>query len=83
MLPVITNFTDYSTRETGVGIDMGDQAHVAVAEPYEEGHKNPAFLGVDVKDLEALVEQIEEKFSGCLIIDAMPYKTERKRLYVG
>jgi hypothetical protein len=74
-------FTDYSVKVTGVGIDMGDQAHVAVAEPYEDGIRILHFWEVDVEELEALVEQIEEKFNvGCLIIDAMPYKTESKKI---
>lgn len=75
------NFTDYSTRCTGVGIDMGDQAHVAIAEPYEDGIRLLSFWEVDVEDLEALIEQIEEKYHvDCLIIDAMPYKTESKKV---
>lgn len=74
-------FTDYSTRKTGVGIDMGDNAHVAVAEPYEDGIRLLHFWEVDVEDLAALIHQIETKYSvGCLIIDAMPYKTESKKI---
>ncbi|NSW90234.1 MAG: phage terminase large subunit family protein [Firmicutes bacterium] len=74
-------FTDYSARQTGVGIDMGDNAHVAVAEPYEDGIRLLHFWEIDVEDLGSLVEQIEKKFNvGCLIIDAMPYKTESKKV---
>lgn len=74
-------FAHYSTSETGVGIDMGDNAHIAVAEPYGDGIRLLHFWEVDVEDLEVLIELIEEKFNvGCLITDAMPYKTESKKI---
>jgi hypothetical protein len=74
-------FTDYSSTPTGIGIDMGDQAHVAVAEPWGDTVRYLCFWEVDVEDLAELIARIEEKYNvGCLIIDAMPYKTESKKV---
>lgn len=73
---------DTSDVITGIGIDMGDQAHVAVVAPYgPDGIRPIAFFEVDVEDLLELIDVLEPKFNaGALVIDAMPYKTESKRV---
>ncbi|GEC88605.1 MULTISPECIES: phage terminase large subunit family protein [Brevibacillus] len=75
-------FHDHSDVVTGVGIDMGDKAHVAIAQPYgSEGMLPIAFFEVEVEELSELVKHIEEAFNpGALVIDAMPYKTESKKI---
>ena len=73
---------DRSDEITGVGIDIGDTAHVAVAAPYrDDGMRLLAFFEVDVEDAVALVEASEDRYNmGALVVDAMPYKTEAKRI---
>lgn len=75
-------FTDFSDDMTGIGIDMGDKAHVAVAAAYRgEGMKLLNFWEVDVEDLVDLVRHIEQHYApGALVIDAMPYKTKSKEI---
>jgi hypothetical protein len=75
-------FADYSEETTGIGIDMGDKAHVAVVAPYKDGGIRPlAFWEVEVEDLDELVARIEIEYNaGGLVIDAMPYKTESKKI---
>jgi hypothetical protein len=73
---------DRSDEVTGVGIDMGDRAHVCIAAPYgAEGMRPLAFYEVDVEDLVEVVKALEEPYNvGALVIDAMPYKTESKKV---
>lgn len=75
-------FQDTSDEVCGIGIDMGDQAHVAVAAPLgEEGFRLIAAFHIDVEDLLERIPVWEEIYNaGVLIIDAMPYKTESKRV---
>lgn len=74
-------FQDSSDVPCGVGIDMGDQAHVVVAAPMGEGFRIIAAWHVDVESLLEMIPLLEEAYNvGCLIIDAMPYKTESKRV---
>ncbi|MGE5581488.1 MAG: hypothetical protein ACM3X9_03030, partial [Bacillota bacterium] len=70
---------------TGIGIDMGDQAHVAIVAPNgQEGIRPLAFYQIDVEDLVALTQALETKYNaGALVIDAMPYKTESKKVVRG
>ncbi|GAB6170772.1 hypothetical protein JCM15765_02500 [Paradesulfitobacterium aromaticivorans] len=67
---------------TGIGIDMGDKAHVSVAAPFAgEGVRYLYFKEVDVEDLPGLVAHLEIAFNaGALVIDAMPYKTASKQV---
>lgn len=76
---------DYSDELTGIGIDMGDQAHVAIVAPNgPEGIRPLAFFQVDVEDLADLTQALESKYNaGALVVDAMPYKTESKRVVRG
>jgi hypothetical protein len=76
---------DTSDEITGIGIDMGDRAHIAIAAPYgTEGIRPLAFFEVDVEDLAELTQALEKKYnSGALVIDAMPYKTESKKVVRG
>lgn len=75
-------FQDRSDEITGIGIDMGDKAHVAVAAPYGlDGMRCLTFFEVDVEDLAELIRSLERPYNvGALVIDAMPYKTESKRV---
>ncbi|ADY55124.1 hypothetical protein Sgly_0767 [Syntrophobotulus glycolicus DSM 8271] len=75
-------FQDSSEEACGIGIDMGDAAHVAVLAPYkEDGFRIVAAWHVDVEDLLEMIPHLEETYNvGCLVIDAMPYKTESKRV---
>lgn len=75
-------FQDSSQEVCAIGIDMGDQAHAAVLAPLsEEGFRVLAAFHVDVEDLLELIPVWEEAYNvGALIIDAMPYKTESKRV---
>lgn len=76
------HFQDRSDEVCAMGIDMGDRAHAAVLAPLgEEGFRIIAAFHVDVEDLLGLIPVWEEAYSlGALIIDAMPYKTESKRV---
>lgn len=73
---------DYAEEITGIGIDMGDRAHVAIVAPFQtDGMRCIAFFEVDVEDLLPLVEALEQNYNpGALVIDAMPYKTESKKV---
>lgn len=74
-------FQDSSDIPCGVGIDMGDQAHIVVAAPMGEGFRIIAAWHVDVESLLEMIPRLEQAYNvGCLIIDAMPYKTESKRV---
>lgn len=77
-------FQDYSDAATGVGIDMGDQAHVAIVEPAPmapEGFKLIAAFNLDVEELLENIPRWEQAYNvGALIIDAMPYKPDSKRV---
>lgn len=75
-------FQDSSEETCGIGIDMGDAAHIAVVAPYQEdGFRILAAWHVDVEDLLEMIPHLEEAYNvGCLVIDAMPYKTESKRV---
>ncbi len=75
-------FADYSEEVTGIGIDMGDRAHVVVVAPYGyDGIRPLNFWNVDVEDLVGLIKHIEKNYNpGSLVIDAMPYKTESKKV---
>lgn len=74
-------FYDYSEDVCGIGIDMGDRAHIAVAAPWGKGFRVIAAFHIDVEDLLGFVPQWEEAYNcGALVIDAMPYKTESKRV---
>ncbi len=77
-------FQDNSKEICGIGIDMGDRAHVAVAAPCNESEEGFRMLAAFHLDVEELLEKIpvweEEYNAGCLVIDAMPYKTESKRV---
>ncbi|GBF34134.1 large terminase [Desulfocucumis palustris] len=76
------HFQDRSDEVCAMGIDMGDRAHAAVVAPLgEEGFRIIAAFHVDVEDLLNLIPVWEEAYNlGALIIDAMPYKTESKRV---
>ena len=76
------HFQDGSDEVTGIGIDMGDQAHIAVVAPMgDDGFRTIAAFHIDVEDLLGLIPLWEEVYNaGALIIDAMPYKTESKRV---
>lgn len=75
------HFQDYSDDTCGIGIDMGDRAHIAVLAPYGEGFRILAAWHIDVEELVQMIPRLEEAYNvGCLIIDAMPYKTESKRV---
>ena len=67
---------------TGIGIDMGDKAHIAVVAPFgHDGIRPLYFKEVDVEDLQELVQALEPVFNpGALVIDAMPYKTTSKQV---
>lgn len=74
-------FQDSSEVPCGVGIDMGDRAHIVVAAPQGEGFRLIAAWHVDVEVLLEMIPHLQEAYNvGCLIIDAMPYKTESKRV---
>ncbi len=74
-------FQDGSEIPCAVGIDMGDHAHIAVLAPLNDGFRLIAAWHVDVEDLLAMIPVLETSYNvGCLIIDAMPYKTESKRV---
>ncbi|AEG60027.1 phage terminase large subunit family protein [Desulforamulus ruminis] len=75
-------FQDTSEEVCGIGIDMGDRAHVAILAPYgEEGFRILAAFHIDVEDLLLRIPDWEAAYNaGALIIDAMPYKTESKRV---
>jgi len=75
------HFQDYSTEICGIGIDMGDNAHVAIVAPYGDGIRVLAAFHLDVEDLLSMIPKWEEAYNaGALVIDAMPYKTESKRV---
>lgn len=67
---------------TGIGIDMGDKAHIAIVAPFGwEGIRPIFFAEIDVEDLIEMVLVIEQNFNaGALVIDAMPYKTTSKQV---
>jgi len=67
---------------TGIGIDMGDKAHIAVVAPFgPEGIRPLYFQEVDVEDLMDRVKVLELAYNaGALVIDAMPYKTTSKQV---
>jgi hypothetical protein len=67
---------------TGIGIDMGDLAHIAIVAPFGiEGIRPIFFAEVDVEDLIPIVQRLETAFNaGATVIDAMPYKTTSKQL---
>jgi len=74
-------FQDTSDAPCGIGIDMGDNAHIAVLTPYREGFRIIAAWHIDVEDLLEYIPIWEAAYNvQCLIIDAMPYKTESKRV---
>jgi len=74
-------FQDRSEEPCGIGIDMGDRAHIAVLAPLGEGFRIIAAWHVDVETLVERIPAWEAAYNvGCLIIDAMPYKTESKRV---
>jgi len=75
-------FQDASEETCAIGIDMGDQAHVAVLAPLgEEGFRVIAAFHIDVEELLERIPIWEEAYNaGALLIDAMPYKTESKRV---
>lgn len=75
-------FQDTSDEICAMGIDMGDRAHIVVLAPLGvEGFRTIAAFHVDVEDLLGLIPVWEEAYNlGALIIDAMPYKTESKRV---
>lgn len=75
-------FQDSSEEICGIGIDMGDRAHVAVITPYgNEGFRIIAAFHVDVENLLGRISDWEEAYNcRALVIDAMPYKTESKRV---
>lgn len=75
-------FQDFSEEICGIGIDMGDRAHVAVIAPFgNEGFRVIAAFHVDVEDLLGQIMAWEEAYNcRALVIDAMPYKTESKRV---
>lgn len=74
-------FQDRSDVPCGIGIDMGDRAHIAVLAPLGEGFRIIAAWHVDVEILLNIIPALEVSYNvGCLIIDAMPYKTESKRV---
>jgi len=75
-------FQDTSDEICAMGIDMGDRAHVAVLAPLgAEGFRIIAVFHIDVENLLGLIPVWEEAYNlGALIIDAMPYKTESKRV---
>jgi len=67
---------------TGIGIDMGDKAHIAIAAPFgAEGIMPLYFEELDVEDLLEKIQYLETVFNaGALSIDAMPYKTTSKQV---
>lgn len=67
---------------TGIGIDMGDKAHIAVVAPFgSEGIRPLYFEELDVEDLPERVLALEQAFNaGALVIDAMPYKPTSKQV---
>lgn len=75
-------FQDSSNTPSAIGIDMGDRAHIVVAVPLgEEGFRLIAAWHMDVEALLEMIPRLEAAYNvGCLIIDAMPYKTESKRV---
>ncbi|SHJ60038.1 phage terminase large subunit family protein [Desulfofundulus thermosubterraneus] len=72
----------WSDTITGIGIDMGDRAHIAVAAPFAgEGIRFLHFEEIDVEDLVERVKHLEHAFNaGALVIDALPYKTTSKQV---
>lgn len=76
---------DRSDEITGIGIDMGDRAHVAIATPYGlDGIRLLALFEIDVEDAAELVKALETPYNvGALVVDAMPYKTESKKIVRG
>lgn len=75
-------FQDSCSEICGIGIDMGDAAHIAVIAPYKnDGFRLIAAWHMDVEDLLEFIPHLEEVYNaGALSIDAMPYKTESKRV---
>lgn len=75
-------FQDTSDEVCAIGIDMGDQAHIVVMAPLrEEGFRVIAAFHIDVEELLEHIPLWEEAYNaGALIIDAMPYKPESKRV---
>ena len=67
---------------TGMGIDMGDKAHISIVAPFgSEGLMCLRFEEVDVDDLIERVKFLEIAFNvGAVVIDAMPYKTTSKQV---
>ena len=67
---------------TGIGIDMGDRAHIAVVAPFgSEGIRCLHFEEIDVDDLVERTRHLEQAFNaGALVVDAMPYKTTAKQV---
>ncbi|MCL6612618.1 MAG: phage terminase large subunit family protein [Peptococcaceae bacterium] len=67
---------------TGIGIDMGDKAHIAIVAPFGwEGIRPLYFDEIDVEDLNERVQVLERNFNaGAVVIDAMPYKTTSKQV---
>ncbi|MDI3480802.1 MAG: hypothetical protein PWQ97_457 [Tepidanaerobacteraceae bacterium] len=72
----------WSETITGIGIDMGDKAHIAVVAPFgAEGVRYLYFEELDVEDLIERIKYLETVFhAGAVVIDAMPYKTTSKQL---
>lgn len=86
-LEIVEAASDYYYQDSAdvpcaIGIDMGDQAHLVIADRYrDEGMRILAAIHVDVESLLEMIPHLEEAYNvGCLIIDAMPYKTESKRI---
>lgn len=74
-------YQDSSDIPCAAGIDMGDQAHLVVLAPLGEGFRLIAARHMDVENLLEMIPALETAYNvGCLIIDAMPYKTESKRV---
>jgi hypothetical protein len=72
----------WSDTVTGIGIDMGDRAHIAVVAPFGgEGIRPLYFEEIDVEDLVERVKHLEVAFNaGALVVDALPYKTTAKQV---
>lgn len=71
-----------SDEPTVMGIDVGDYCHLAIAQPLQNGVlKAIYFEEVLVDELVNRAVLLEERFNVIgTVIDAMPYKTESKRL---
>lgn len=71
-----------SDEKTVMGIDVGDYCHLAIVQPLPSGLLKPLYFEeVLVDDLISRGVKLEEQFNVIkTVIDAMPYKTESKRL---